>query len=78
MVIHASNAKTAKVIVSMYCVTEYGENIGTLKNLFREKKQACDFAQRLMGFSGEKYRRIGEDKWYCIEKKEFIRVQIFA
>ena len=78
MVIHASNAKTAKVIVSMYCVTEYGEKIGTLKNLFREKKQACDFAQRLMGFSGQKYRRIGEDKWYCIEKKEFIRVQIFA
>jgi hypothetical protein len=74
MLIFVSNSKTAKVIVSMYCVTEYGENIGTLKNLFREKKHACEFAQRIMGFSDQKYRCIGEDKWYCIEKNEFIRV----
>jgi hypothetical protein len=59
---------------TMYCVVEYGENIGTLRNLFNRKKDASSFARRIMNAYGRKYRRIGRDAWFCRVTKEFIRV----
>ena len=59
----------------MVCVLEYGENIGTLRNLFREEEQAIVFAKHIIDFSEAEYTSIGTNKWYCAEKNEYVEVQ---
>jgi hypothetical protein len=59
----------------MICVVEYGENIGTLRNLFPTRQQAIVFAKRIMALSDREYRRIGPHQWYCSEKKEFVKIE---
>jgi hypothetical protein len=44
----------------MVCVIEYGENIGTLKNLFRDLQQAIGFAKQIIEFSENYYECIGK------------------
>ena len=59
----------------MVRVVEYGENIGTLKNLFWDLKQALNFVERIMNFTDNKYQTIGPYKWYCQEKQEYIEIE---
>jgi hypothetical protein len=59
----------------MVCVLEYGENIGTLRNLFRDEQQAVYFAKHIMELSEEEYTCIATNKWYCSEKDEYVEVQ---
>lgn len=58
----------------MVSVLEYGDNIGTLKNLFGDRQQAVMFAKRIIGSSNNKYLCVGPDQWYCQEKKEYIKI----
>ena len=58
----------------MICVVEYGEHIGTLRNLFPDQKQALVFARQLIALSDSEYRCIGPHQWYCREKKEYLRI----
>jgi hypothetical protein len=66
---------TGKVWLIMICVVEYGEDIGTLRNLFSSKQQAIAFAKRIMALSDKKYRRIGLHQWYCREKREYVKIE---
>ena len=59
----------------MICVVEYGENIGTLRNLFATRQQAIVFARRIMALSEREYRCIGPHQWYCSEKKEYVKIE---
>jgi hypothetical protein len=59
----------------MICVVEYGERIGTLRNLFPDSQQAIVFAQEIIALSGKKYRSIGPHQWYCIEEKEYLKIE---
>ena len=59
----------------MICVVEYGKHIGTLRNIFPDKQQALAFAQRIIALSDGKYQSIGPYKWYCREKKEFVKIE---
>ena len=59
----------------MFCVMEYGKNIGTIKTLFLDMNQAVGFANKIMSYSGRFYRTIGNYKWYCIETREFIAIK---
>ena len=59
----------------MVCVLEYGENIGTLGNIFRDVKQATDFAKQLIDFADEEYTCIAINKWYCETKNEFVEIK---
>jgi hypothetical protein len=59
----------------MVSVIEYGDNIGTLKNLFTDLPQAVCFAKRIMNVADNKYESIGSYKWYCAEKKEYIKIE---
>ena len=59
----------------MVCVLEYGENIGTLRNLFQEEAQAVVFAKYIIDLSEEEYTCIATNKWYCSEKNEYVEVQ---
>jgi hypothetical protein len=59
----------------MVCVVEYGDNIGTLKNLFADLKQARIFVQRLIDLSAGKYESIGEYQWYCPETAEYVKIE---
>ena len=59
----------------MICVVEYGEGIGTLKNLFSTRQQALVFAKRVMALSDKEYRCIGPHQWYCSEKKEYVKIE---
>jgi hypothetical protein len=61
----------------MICVTEYGESIGTLRNLFSNRQQAIVFARRIMALSDKEYRPIGPHQWYCSEKKEYVKIEGF-
>ena len=58
----------------MYWVLEYGDNIGTLKNLFCDQVQAVFFAQKIIDISGCSYEQIKPYQWYCKEKKETIEI----
>ena len=58
----------------MVCVVEYGENIGTLKNFFKDVKKAYTFVEKIIGSSCSTYRQVGPNKWYCREKKEYLRI----
>ena len=59
----------------MYWVTEYGENIGTIRNLFRDKDQALRFAQKIMDASNQGYRQISSTEWCCPDGNEFLKVE---
>lgn len=59
----------------MVCVIEYGENIGTLRNLFRDFQQAHTFAKQLIALSNDKYESIGPNQWYCQAKNEYVKIE---
>ena len=59
----------------MICVVEYGEHIGTLRNLFPDSQQAVVFAEQIIALSDAEYRCIGPHKWYCQEKKEYVKIE---
>lgn len=59
----------------MVCVLEYGENIGTLRNIFRDLKQAIVFAKQIIELADEEYTCIGSNKWFCEEKKEYVEIK---
>ena len=59
----------------MICVIEYGENIGTLRNLFQDFQQAQIFAEQLIALSKDKYEAIGPNQWYCQAKKEYVKIE---
>jgi hypothetical protein len=60
----------------MVQVVEYGENIGTLRNLFLDEKEAMKFARTIMDYSAEEYTYIGSRQWYCARKNEYVKVEI--
>jgi len=59
----------------MICVVEYGENIGTLRNLFPDPQQAIVFAQQIIALSEGEYQCIGPHQWYCQEKREYLKIE---
>ena len=59
----------------MICVVEYGEHIGTLRNLFPDSRQALVFAEQIIALSDAEYRCIGPHQWYCQEKKEYVKIE---
>ncbi|MGD8739759.1 MAG: hypothetical protein PVG34_05550 [Desulfobacterales bacterium] len=59
----------------MICVVEYGEHIGTLRNLFPDSQQAVVFAEQIIALSDAEYRCIGPHQWYCQEKKEYVKIE---
>jgi hypothetical protein len=59
----------------MICVVEYGEHIGTLRNLFPDSQQALVFAKQIIALSDAEYRCIGPHQWYCQEKKEYVKIE---
>ena len=59
----------------MVCVVEYGENIGTLRNLFLDLQQALVFAKQIITLAEEEYTCIGTHKWYCKEKREYVEIK---
>lgn len=59
----------------MVCVLEYGENIGTLRNLFRDQQQAIVFAKKIIEIAEEEYTRIGLNKWFCEVKNEYVEIK---
>ena len=62
----------------MVCVIEYGENIGTLRNLFPDIQQARVFAKQIIALSEKEYKRIGPNQWYCQDKKEYVKIEGFT
>ena len=60
----------------MICVLEYGDNIGTLRNLFRDEEQAIISAKHIMDLSEEEYTRIAANKWFCSNKNEYVEIQV--
>ena len=65
-----------KEVEDMVHVIEYGKNIGTLKNLFRDEQEAMKFVQIIMDDSGEEYTLVEANKWYCARKNEYVKVEI--
>ena len=59
----------------MVCVIEYGENIGTLKNLFRDLQQAVGFVKNIIEFSEDEYAYIGKNQWHCPDKNEYVKIE---
>lgn len=59
----------------MFSVLEYGDSIGTLKNLFWDRDQAVMFAEKIIGLSNNKYLCIEPYHWYCQEKREYIKIE---
>ena len=59
----------------MVCVLEYGENIGTLRNIFRDLQQATIFAKRLIELAEEEYTCIDKNKWFCEKKNEYVEIK---
>ena len=59
----------------MVCVDEYGENIGTLRNLFRDLQQAVVFAKHIIELADEEYTCIGTHKWFCENKNEYVEIK---
>lgn len=59
----------------MICVLEYGENIGTLRNIFRDQQQATVFAKQLIDLADEEYTCIAANKWFCEKKNEYVEVK---
>ena len=59
----------------MVCVVEYGDNIGTLRNLFRDLKQAIVFANKIIELADEEYTCIGTHIWFCEKKNEYVEIR---
>jgi hypothetical protein len=59
----------------MVCVLEYGENIGTLRNLFQDLQQATVFAKRLIETAEDEYTCIAKHKWFCEKKNEYVEIK---
>jgi len=59
----------------MVCVDEYGENIGTLRNLFRNLQQAVVFAKQIIELADEEYTCGGPNKWFCKKKNEYEEIR---
>ena len=59
----------------MICVIEYGENIGTLRNLFHDFQHAQIFAKQLIALSKDEYESIGPNQWYCRAKEEYVKIE---
>ena len=59
----------------MVCVLEYGKNIGTLRNLFRDQQQAIVFAKQIIEMADEEYTCIGSNKWFCESKNEYVEIK---
>jgi hypothetical protein len=59
----------------MVCVLEYGENIGTLRNIFQDLHQATIFAKRLIDLAEEEYTCIAKNKWFCEKKNEYVEIK---
>ena len=59
----------------MVSVTEYGDNIGTLKNLFLDFRQASRFVRKIINLSENHYEWIGPYLWCCYEKEEYIKIE---
>jgi hypothetical protein len=59
----------------MICVLEYGENIGTLRNIFLDLKQATVFAKQLIDIADDEYTCIAENKWFCAKKNEYVEIK---
>jgi len=59
----------------MICVLEYGENIGTLRNLFQDLQQAKVFAKQLIDLADEEYTCISKNKWFCEKKNEYVEIK---
>jgi hypothetical protein len=59
----------------MICVIEYGEKMGTLRNLFQDFQQALIFAEQLIELSNDNYESIGPNQWYCQAKKEYVKIE---
>ena len=59
----------------MVCVDEYGENIGTLRNLFRNLQQAVVFAKQIIELADEEYTCVGTNKWFCKKKNEYVEIR---
>ena len=58
----------------MVCVVEYGKDIGTLRNLFRDLQHAQIFAEQIIALSDNKYESVGPNQWYCQEKNEYVKI----
>ena len=56
-------------------VLEYGENIGTLRNIFQNLQEAIVFANQIIEVADEEYICIGLNKWFCEEKNEYVEIQ---
>ena len=56
-------------------VLEYGNNIGTLKNIFGDLQQALKFAKTIIDFSENTYESVGTYHWYCSDKQEYIKIE---
>ena len=54
---------------------EYGENIGTLRNLFSDIQQARVFAKQIIALSEKEYKCIGPNQWYCQDKEEYVKIE---
>ena len=59
----------------MVCVLEYGENIGTLRNIFQDIQQAIVFAEQIIELANEEYTCVGLNKWFCEEKNEYVEIK---
>jgi hypothetical protein len=59
----------------MVCVDEYGDNIGTLRNLFCNLQQAIVFAKKIIEMADEEYTCVGTNKWFCEKKNEFVEIR---
>jgi hypothetical protein len=59
----------------MVCVDEYGENIGTLRNLFRDLQQAVAFAKKIIELADDEYTCVGTHKWFCERKNEYVEIK---
>jgi len=59
----------------MVCVWEYGDNIGTLRNIFHDLQQATFFAKQLIDLAEEEYTCIAKNKWFCEKKNEYVEIK---
>ncbi len=59
----------------MVSVVEYGDKIGTLKNLFWDRQQAVMFVEKIIGWSNNQYLCIEPCHWYCRDKREHIKIE---
>ncbi len=59
----------------MVCVLEYGENIGTLRNIFHDLQQATVFAKQLIDFADAEYTCIAKNKWFCEKRNEYVEIK---